>query len=62
MNKREAKKRVCNACAHILIASADGAGEWLHTDLSGDELSPADAERMDEAFDEFITELLRRAQ
>ena len=61
MTRREAKKAVCSAVAHIISMSAHGGGEWMYLDDDGNELSSADQGRMQAAFDELVDELYRRA-
>lgn len=61
VTRREAKKAVCSAVAHIISMSAQRGGEWMYIDNDGNELPPADQARMQAAFDELVDELYRRA-
>jgi hypothetical protein len=57
MTKQEAKKRICGVVAATLMADQGQAG-YLYED---DSLTEADVKRMEEAIEELIGEMARRA-
>lgn len=60
MNKREAKRLACSTAAAVLDSEwGQGAG-WAWSDKDGEELSPADLGRYNDALNELIDELERR--
>lgn len=54
MTRAEAKRQVCEGAATILDNATENSWLW-------EGLSESDARRMQEAFDELVTELRRRA-
>lgn len=59
MNRREAKRQVC-ACAARLLDPTH-TNEWLYEDREGRPYAQADRARMEDALNELVNELWRRA-
>jgi hypothetical protein len=60
MNRREAKKEACRLCAGLLRGQLAAGWPWEGDDL-GEDMEGDDADRLQEAIDDLIAEMARRA-